>query len=265
MAEPAAAMEIPVEWYDVGPDLLPSRVSPQGADAIVVVNYFGLVPREFQRQIASQFPNVIIDNSQAFFSPPVENAHTIYSCRKFFGVPDGAYLYTDKRIDGGIGTDASHDRFAYLFKRMEMGAEAGYADFKSNEEILSRQPIMEMSLSTQAVMRGIDSGAAERIRDANYEYLHGRLAAANYLAAGERPNGPMCYPFWVENGRELKKTLIENRIYVPTYWADALARLAPDAVETGFVNDIVPIPLDQRYGMDDMEHIVRTVRAATPL
>ena len=43
--------------------------------------------------------NVIIDNVQAYFQRPIEGFDTLYSCRKYFGVPDGAVLYTDLEIE----------------------------------------------------------------------------------------------------------------------------------------------------------------------
>ena len=34
-----------------------------------------------------------------FYAKPIHGNDTFYTCRKFFGVPDGAYLYTDKLLD----------------------------------------------------------------------------------------------------------------------------------------------------------------------
>lgn len=38
---------------------------------------------------------IILDNTQSFFQKPISGIDTIYSCRKYFGVPDGAYLSTN--------------------------------------------------------------------------------------------------------------------------------------------------------------------------
>lgn len=57
--------------------------------------------------------NLIVDNVQVFYTPPIKGLDTIYTCRKFFGVPDGAYLYTDCILAESIPYDKSYDRLAF--------------------------------------------------------------------------------------------------------------------------------------------------------
>ena len=42
--------------------------------------------------------NVIIDNAQAFYSKHQDRAYSFNSARKFFGVPDGAYLFGKAKL-----------------------------------------------------------------------------------------------------------------------------------------------------------------------
>ena len=96
--------------------------------------------------LAKQYgKKLIVDNTQAFYAKPVEDVDTFYTCRKFFGVPDGAYLYAEAKVDFHIEQDVSYDRLSFLLKRFDLGAEAGYADFREQSERLIAQPIKGMS------------------------------------------------------------------------------------------------------------------------
>ena len=45
-----------------------------------------------------KYPNLIVDNAQAFYMPHLGLA-SFYSPRKFFGVADGGYLFCGKKLD----------------------------------------------------------------------------------------------------------------------------------------------------------------------
>ena len=65
------------------------------SDWLLYVNYFGIcgpnIDRLRDRHASGQ---LILDHSQAFYAAPTECLATIYSPRKFFGVPDGGLLVT---------------------------------------------------------------------------------------------------------------------------------------------------------------------------
>ena len=50
-----------------------------------------------------------------------------------------------------------------------------------------------------------------------------------------------------------------RRIFTPTYWNEVLNRVAPDAIEAGWVKGLIPLPVDHRYGIDEMEKIARII------
>ena len=71
------------------------------------------------------------------------------------------------------------------------------------------------------------------------------------------PPGPFAYPFYCRNGMEIKKWLALKKIYVPTLWPGVLkcsATLARDYAE-----NILPLPVDQRYGAAEMENLADAV------
>ena len=59
-------------------------------DYILYPNYFGISWSNIQI-LAMKYPNLIVDNAQAFFAPPAGIAR-FYSLRKFSPAPSGSYL-----------------------------------------------------------------------------------------------------------------------------------------------------------------------------
>ena len=52
----------------------------------------------------------------------------------------------------------------------------------------------------------------------------------------------------------LKKRLAEKKIYVPTLWPNVLS--LRQALEKDYTENILPLPCDQRYCIEDMRRIV---------
>jgi hypothetical protein len=72
--------------------------------------------------------------------------------------------------------------------------------------------------------------------------------------------GLFFYPLLVENGNFIKKKLIENKIYIPTLWPNVFDDTAKDSIEYYYVNNIVFLPLDQRYDITDMKYMMNILR-----
>ena len=137
---------IDYEFYHVDINLeIRDEFSFKSNEALLYVNYYGLKQRYVEYLAARMENKLIVDNTQAFYSMPIDGIDTFYTCRKFFGVPDGAYLYTDKLLNDSFEYDVSFDRMTSLTKRIDLGAEAGYSDFKSLSKALVGQPIKKMS------------------------------------------------------------------------------------------------------------------------
>jgi len=53
--------------------------------------------------------------------------------------------------------------------------------------------------------------------------------------------------------------LIEEKIYIPTLWANVLDNVNLESVEYSYILNILPIPCDQRYGENEMECITNNI------
>ena len=230
-------------------------------EAILYTNYFGIKNKE-NKILEIKGRNLIIDNAQAFFSNPVNNVDTIYSPRKFFGVPDGGYLFTKSPINLAIyPQDTSNSRCSHLLKRIELNSENGYSDFIENEMILSELPIMKMSNLTQSLLSQIDYEIVKKKRQENFAFVDNVLRKSNLLIIDNFPKSTcMVYPYLISDGDKIKQKLIENRIYIATYWPAVLERTSSDSFEYFLTKNLIPIPIDQRYGENELQFILNLLK-----
>ena len=228
-------------------------------EALLYTNYFGL-KQCYVEQLAEKIGiGLIVDNTQAFYAKPIQNIDTFYTCRKYFGVADGAYLYTDVQLDEAFEQDESYDRMSHLLKRIDLSAEQGFVDFRRADDGLENQPIRRMSKLSHRMMQSIDYKAAATQRRVNFELLHMALGKNNILHLTLNDNAvPMVYPYYalVEG---LREKLIGNKIYVARYWPNVLDWCQSNDWEYQLTENLVCLPIDQRYSEKDMQIILDTI------
>ncbi|MBR5081402.1 MAG: hypothetical protein IKX35_03040 [Bacteroidales bacterium] len=260
MLEPIKKLGIGYEFYPINASLEPVELPVlKEEEAFVYTNYYGLKQDCVKRLAKVYGAQLIVDNAQAFYAEPIQDIDTFYSARKFFGVSDGAYLYTETRLEQDLEQDLSVDRLSHLLKRIDLGAESGYRDFRINEDSLCGQGIKKMSKLTEAVLCGIDYETAKRKRRENYALLDKALGNSNGIHLeldGEAV--PMVYPYLTDDA-SLKSRLIENKVFVATYWPNVNEWTTSERFEYELAEKLIPIPCDQRYGLKEMNSIISLV------
>ena len=258
--EPVNKVGIQFEFYHIDIHFeIRDRFTLKDDEALLYTNYFGLKQRYIE-QLAEQLSSqLIVDNTQAFYANPIQCVDTFYTCRKFFGVADGAYLYTDKLLDDEFVQDESYDRMAHLLKRIDLSAEQGFANFRKVDDGLDNQPIRKMSKLTHRIMQSIDYEAAAKKRRENFQILHKALGKENYFDLTlEEIDVPMVYPF-LSNKQGLREKLINRRIFVARYWPNVLEWTSDKEFEHLLASQMLPLPIDQRYGKEEMNFIINTI------
>jgi hypothetical protein len=198
----------------------------------------------------------------AFFAGPLPGFDTFYSPRKFFGVPDGAYLYTDITTTGNLEQDSSYERCLHLLKRWDRDAASAYLDYRRNEDIIGGQHVKKMSLLTDNLLKSIHYDKIKTVRNRNYMFLHQALGFINELKIDTGTlNGPLVYPLLISK-KSVRQRLIKNKIYIPVYWPEVLARTGPETIEYKLADCLLPLPIDQRYTENDMRAIVSQLFSA---
>ena len=251
------------DFYSIHEDFTPrfDRCLKNG-EYLYVVNYFGRLDEAMIIRLKSTYKNIILDNVQAFFQKPVPAVDTIYSCRKFFGVPDGGYVATDAKLSETIPMDASMDRMRHLLGRYEgVSANDFYADFKANDHGFRTLELRLMSRLTHNLLRAVDYENVRTRREENYACLAKMLQGMNALPHLQ-PVGPYMYPLYCRNGMEIKKKLAEKKIFIPTLWPNVLQ--CNGVLEKDYAENILPLPCDQRYNLDDMQYLCSILMSILP-
>ena len=249
MLEPLKKCNVDYVFYHINEQLEPvESYQLQPTEAFLYTNYYGLKQRCVERLAKEYGKQLIVDNAQAFFAEPLEGIDTFYSARKFFGVADGAYLYTDAHLDIEFEQDQSFQRMSHLLIRADVGAEAGYGEFRRNDDSLIDNPIRLMSNLTEKVLCSIDYESAKQLRRSNYMLLDERLSAKNgiHLTLDEDAV-PMVYPYLTDDAT-LRQRLIANCIYVATYWPNVEGNLKN--YEAQLKENLIPLPISQNYELN---------------
>ena len=253
--------KVEISYYSVDDNLHPVFAEIRNReDWVYLINFYGQYGSDEIISYAKEYKNLIVDNAQTFYTKPIEGLDTIYTCRKFFGVPDGGYLYADCILPESSQKDESYDRLTFLAGRLERSANEFYSEYRENEQRIDELPLKRMSMVTKNLLCGIDYEQIKKERERNFSYLHEHLNSINRLKLC-LPDGPYMYPLWIKGGVEIRKHLQEEKIYIPTLWPNVLKSLTHEETEYGLAANILPLPCDQRYDLDIMKYIVREVRA----
>ena len=245
------------EYYHVNKNFMPDfNKKLNDGEYLYIVNYYGIINNSRVQELSALYGNkIILDNVQAFFQAPINGIDTIYSCRKFFGVPDGAYLSSNAILDYELDTDKSSGRMTHILGRCEgRSASDYYADFKKSDESYVNLALMKMSWLTSNLLGAIDYDSVKNKREENYNMLDSLLGDSNILPKIS-PAGPYAYPYYCDDGLKVKKKLAGKKIYIATLWPYALT--CGDTTAEDYAANILPIPCDQRYNQDDMKYIAK--------
>ena len=232
-------------------------------DRVLVVNYFGL-KSAYCRELFDRYGKALfVDNTQAFYAEPLAGCDTIYSPRKFFGVSDGGYLYTSIRSSDSLEQDVSWTAAQHLVGRVDTSAAQFYEEFRESEKRLRARPVRTMSRLSEAILGSLDYDLIRKTRERNFLFVHNALAHANRMSIRLTDLcGPMVYPFWTQD-LGLRQELLKKRIYVATYWAEVLENRYSSQIEKDLADGLLPLPIDQRYGLNDMQTIIDSVLSLT--
>lgn len=249
-----------VEYYNIDENFVPIiNKSINDGEYVYVVNYYGQLSSKKLLELQREYKNIILDNTHAFFQKPLSNIDTIYNCRKFFGVPDGAYLSTNVIYNGDLELDVSNKRMEHLLGRFEESASNYYQSFSEHENKFICEPVKYMSKLTHNLLGAIDYNRVIKVRKENYEYLSKELDKYNKINLNDC-NVAFAYPCYLSEASAVRKKLIEKNIYVPTLWPNVLADMDKQSLEYDYAQNILPLPCDQRYTLDDMKTIVKELK-----
>ena len=247
------------ELYDLDENLDPVLDREMEKDEwLLIVNYYGQLTDEHIQALKDKYGRVMLDYTQSFFRKPLPGIDTIYSCRKFLGLSDGAYISTDCTLTGGKDADVSIGRMDHVLGRYEAAAGEFYGKMLSVADSFHEADIRTMSALTANLLKAIDYDRIIEARHANYMELSGLLPSDNPFTKTV-PEAPFAYPWYCENGPALRKRLAKRSIFVPTNWSYLIGRFPAGTHEHDWSADILPLPVDQRYTPADMKYMAEII------
>ncbi len=247
--------DVKIYFYHIDENFEPLNLTLKDEEWLYIANFYGQLTPEYIMELKNKFGRIIVDNAQAYFAQPLENVDTLYTCRKFFGVADGSFLYTNAQVNEKLPLDESFTRMHFLLGRFERTAAEFYHENVANNDLFNNEPIKKMSKLTANLLHGIDYSFIKKRRTENFKLYHEEFKAINQLKLREI-EGAFAYPLLIERAAEIREKLPQQKIYIPTLWPNVIKEMPPNSLEYKFAKDILPLPVDQRYDRTDIERVI---------
>lgn len=253
-----------VKYYHTDSNFNPVDLEPGKKDAVLLVNYYGIMSHQRMADLAGKYKNVIIDNSQALFNESISGCMNVYSTRKFVGVPDGSYVIgegAEKYVDE-YEQCYSSDTSLFLLQRIEYGCEGKTYQTRSiNEHRIDSEDIMKMSKLTRTILDGTDYEFIKNKRRENFEIASELFVDVNRIDPKKYYSDdcvPMVYPLVVEDDSLLRR-LLEAKHFQGHWWSYLLDEIPENNFEYWISRYVIPITIDQRYGEKELLEILKMV------
>jgi hypothetical protein len=249
---------IAYEFYGINAKFDPTIPLIHDSEMILYVNYFGLKTQTANKLSKLYGGQLIVDNTQAFFEKSYGITWAFNSARKFFGVPDGGFLYAPQYIE---------DRYLpnkevlaeHLWLRLFGKQEEAFMSYQQSEAMQTLE-LKGISNLAKQILHNVDFSAVARTRKRHFKRLDHALRHLNqipHILLDLAPSTvPFCYPLLL-NKPVNKTEFYDCGIFIPTLWQDVLSRDTEGyAFEKSFSKNLLPLPIDHRLDDKDIQRMV---------
>jgi dTDP-4-amino-4,6-dideoxygalactose transaminase len=269
-----------IRFYEVDYDLaIPSLQwleDVQECDLVVFIDFFGFPSDlEAMKRARTRGAWVLEDACQALLSRNVGLGadFSVFSPRKFLGVPDGGILRLNCGVDlerSGLESPPAHWwlqtlRASVLRREFDVhgGEELWFELFQGSEDAAPLGRFAMSELSRALLKQCFDyAGIAER-RRSNYAVLSEALADLAIFPKISEDVVPLGFPVRAPDRDRLRQTLFRHHIYPPVHWP--IEGVVPEQFRAShrLAAHILTLPCDQRYESADMERMADLVLEAS--
>lgn len=252
---PFARLGVDIVSYGLDERLLPAGLPAlEPADYLLWTDYFGVCGEQTERLKQIYGDRLLIDDTHNFFREGHPGYWSFTSARKYFGVPDGAFLYSPDPISVRA---ERFDRISLahgLLRRIGRGADA-YAAYQSYEQSLGCE-IHRISEISEGLLKGVDAVRVAAARRENFLFFHSQLDRHNRLRVPVSGQVPFCYPYLPQRPLD-RRDLHACGFFVPCLWPDIAARPDPGfSFERMLAAELLPLPIDHRYTPADLARLL---------
>ncbi len=251
--------QVPFELYNINEQM--DVVNPptlQDGEYFYYINYYGVKNNIVQKLHDLYGDRLIIDNTHDFFKKQQHNCWSFTSARKYFGVPDGAFLYSP------IPLQNNFDRFnlyslEHNIERLKGNQRTSFTLYQNYEQSLTCD-IKKISIVSEKLLSSVDIELVKFKRRKNFQILHDKLGSENLfnLTSLAEDDIPFAYPFLPKIIFN-KSKLYPLNIFIPTLWADPLSRKITTPFESKLASNLMPLPIDERYNAEDINFMVNQI------
>lgn len=223
---------------------------------------------------------VMEDVTQSYYleSAGKDADFVVGSLRKWYAIPDGGFVVSDLLLAEEVlesGEEQAEERllaltgkWSYLHDKTISKETAKQQEKKAAyreknrvlEEALDHYTgVRRISHFTRAMLAEIDEEAAAKKRAENVRCLYEKTEGLRRLRPILKRQGgeaPLYFPIYAREREELQSFLREREIYAPVLWE--LGEKNRDALlgeEDYIYRHMLALPIDQRYGIEEMERI----------
>lgn len=260
LSEVCMLENIKIFYYHIDNNFMPININLDQFDDksyLYLVNYYGMFDKQIKELIA-KYKYVIVDNTHNFFDNENYDVDVIYNYRKYFGVPDGACIVSnDLLYNPSYSMGHSLEKIIEMVSRDETGKYFHYPTFLDADKHFKNEGLKYMSNFTKNYLNGINYKQVLKRRLNNYKMLALSLSKYNQMNLKNKELNYM-YPLFVNNGEDLRRYLKENNIYSLKLWPN-LNWNGANSKEISISDNMVLLPIDQRYAEQEMEYISKVI------
>jgi hypothetical protein len=246
----------------------------QPNDLVIFLDYMGYPSHaDCANQIREKKAWILDDASQAWPSNVQSEIadFTLYSPRKFLGLPDGAVLCFQNHSD--LMTDVNLDpppqdwimkSLAVVQWRRDFdrwnSANPWQELFKTVNDTFPLGPYQMSTFSQMMMTHGINFQHIATRRNENYVVLNELLRDIALFPKAHLDIVPLGFPIRVRNREGLQAHLLNHNVASGVHWN--LQGVIPTKYEEShrLSKDIITLPCDQRYNEDDMNYMAEIIR-----
>lgn len=285
--EPFLARGYEVHAFHIGLDLRATSenilnvVKEKKAGVVLFHRFFGINTISDIDKIIPKLRSdgvvIIEDCTQNLYSTYIKSDadYFVGSIRKWCGVPDGGFAvcnegkFENKPIDIDRGLElakceASIRKYEFLFES-KGDKQSFLTRYREAEDMLDAQNrYYAISKVSCIIQSNLDiHNLKTRRRENFYEIVNGLKTTKGLKVIFEQLNEdevPLYCPILCENRKAIQQHLVQNSIYAPVVWPKAECCPAVDGDTDYIYEHILCIPIDQRYGIDDMHRVVNVIK-----
>ncbi len=203
--------------------------------------------------------------------------YCICSLRKWFPIPDGGVLYgepyhMDKLIQKKVKdrkniekVNAMFLKTLYLQGKLECN-ELYRKIFVEEENRLDMQTeLWGMSSFSRWLLSFFSISQIQEIRKKNVRYLYSRLQQLHYAFSFKEENTPFTLPIYMKDRDNFRRYLIEHNIFCAVHWPILNKTSIFDKHSEEISAHILSLPIDQRYGTEEMDYMIKVIKNYTEI